>query len=89
VSFENVNVRLKPDKRVEGFSIRSADSTKVVVEQLNAFVAEHSPNEVLLECDIPIPAGAALWYGYGWNPYCNLVDDEEMAAPAFGPVPLN
>jgi sialate O-acetylesterase len=29
-----------------------------------------------------------LYYGAGLNPYCNIVDDKDMAVPAFGPIPL-
>jgi hypothetical protein len=29
-----------------------------------------------------------LWYGYGANPYCNLVDEADMAVKAFGPVEI-
>ncbi|KAJ2960732.1 hypothetical protein NQZ79_g3945 [Umbelopsis isabellina] len=29
-----------------------------------------------------------LWYGYGRNPICNLVDKDDMALPCFGPKPF-
>jgi sialate O-acetylesterase len=37
----------------------------------------------------PPPARSSLWYGYGLDPYCNLSDALDMAAPVFGPVPLD
>jgi len=88
VTFDHVNKRLSPDQRVAGFTIRSADGSQIVNNYLNASVIADSPNEVRIDSDLPIPAGAVLWYGYGWNPYCNLVDALDIAAPAFGPVPL-
>ena len=36
-----------------------------------------------------IPAKAALWYGHGLDPYCNLTDGMDMAVPVFGPIPLD
>jgi len=35
-----------------------------------------------------LPEGAALYYGYGKDPYCNLTDDADMAVPAFGPLSI-
>ena len=29
-----------------------------------------------------------LYYGAGLDPYCNIVDEKDMAAPAFGPIAL-
>jgi sialate O-acetylesterase len=88
VQFEDVNGRLSPDARVAGFTIRGQDGSKIVVNHLNAAVNPDSPDEVLITCDMSIPPDASLWYGYGWNPYCNLTDEADMAAPAFGPVRL-
>lgn len=31
---------------------------------------------------------AVLYYGAGLDPYCNIVDEKDMAAPAFGPIAL-
>jgi sialate O-acetylesterase len=31
---------------------------------------------------------SVLYYGAGLNPYCNLVDEKDIAVPAFGPVSL-
>ena len=38
--------------------------------------------------NVPLPPGAKLWYGWGSDPYCNLVDDANMAAPVFGPMEI-
>ena len=36
-----------------------------------------------------VPEGAILWYGYGLDPYCNLIDGLDMAVPVFGPIALD
>ena len=35
-----------------------------------------------------VQPGANLWYGYGYGPFCQLVDSADMAVPTFGPVAL-
>lgn len=40
----------------------------------------------LNEWDPTVPR--TLWYGYGYQPFCQLADKADMAAPAFGPVPI-
>ena len=35
-----------------------------------------------------LPENAVLRYGFGTDPYCNLVDDAGMAAPVFGPMAI-
>ena len=44
---------------------------------------------VVLKLSGPVPEKASLWYGYGLDPYCNLVDGSDMAVPVFGPIALD
>ena len=44
---------------------------------------------VVLKLAGAVPPRAALWYGYGLDPYCNLTDGMDMAVPVFGPIPLD
>ncbi len=44
---------------------------------------------VVLKLAGAVPPKAALWYGYGFDPYCNLTDGLDMAVPVFGPIPLD
>lgn len=92
VEFSDVNGRLQSAGRLSGFSIRDADETEILAI-FRAFVDPRSPNRVVLELgrgipNEPLPPGAKLWYGWGSDPYCNLVDDADMAAPVFGPMDI-
>lgn len=44
---------------------------------------------VVLKLAGPLPEKANLWYGYGVDPYCNLIDSADMAVPVFGPIALD
>jgi type 1 glutamine amidotransferase len=44
---------------------------------------------VVLKLSGPVPEKASLWYGYGMDPFCNLVDGLDMAVPVFGPIALD
>jgi sialate O-acetylesterase len=80
-------VGLKPDQRIAGFSIRKADGTEIpLIYQVALGSARDS---VILKLIGPIPEGAFLWYGHGYDPYCNLTDGADMAVPVFGPIPLD
>jgi sialate O-acetylesterase len=78
---------LRPARHVAGFSIRKADGSEIPL----IYDAAVGPlnDSVILKLNGPIPEGANLWYGYGLDPYCNLVDVLDMAVPAFGPISLD
>ena len=84
---------LIPATRILGFSIRNADGSEIPMIY-EAKVDPLAVDTVILKhqtwsADKGFPAGAQLWYGYGFDPTCNLVDVEDMGAPAFGPIPLD
>lgn len=87
VKYSNVNGRLLPVDRVEGFSIRKKDGTEIRTIY-NVSVDRRSTSTVVLKLQNPLPDGAVLHYGHGLDPICNLVDAEDMAAPVFGPLEL-
>ncbi|WP_406698860.1 sialate O-acetylesterase [Singulisphaera sp. Ch08] len=78
---------LRPARHIGGFSIRKDDGTEIPL----IFDAAVGPlkDSVILQLSGAIPEGAKLWYGYGLDPYCNLVDALDMAVPAFGPIALD
>lgn len=87
VSYDGVNRRLTPGTHVAGFSIRNAEGRELPLI-FEAMVDPERRQSVLLKLTGMAPAKASLFYGYGFNPYCNLRDEEDMAAPVFGPLAL-
>lgn len=82
VSFAGVNGRLKSDGPLAGFSIRDAKGEWVpAIYRTKVDPAEAST--VSLYVQGKLPDDAMLWYGFGKDPYCNLRDDADMAAPVF------
>ncbi len=80
--FSNVVGKLRSASRPSGFSL--ADNTgsishfDIQLAGRRAIVrSEKSANEL---------AGAAMYYGDGINPYCNIVDEAGRSLPVFGPV---
>jgi hypothetical protein len=78
---------LTPLRHIAGFSLRKPDGTEIPLI-FDAAVGS-ARDTVILKLDGPLPDHAFLWYGYGYNPYCNLTDGLDMAVPVFGPVPLD
>jgi len=78
---------LQPARHIAGFSIRNEEGTEIL-PIFDARVAS-SGDSVILKLTGEIPKKAQLWYGRGHNPYCNLTDSMDMAAPVFGPIPLD
>jgi hypothetical protein len=78
---------LRPERHIAGFSLRKVDGTEIPL----IFDAAVGParETVILKLTGKIPPGANLWYGWGYDPYCNLADGTDMAVPVFGPIPLD
>jgi sialate O-acetylesterase len=87
VRYEQVNGKLRADGRIAGFSIHGADGAAVPMIY-KARIAPEDGSTVVLSIGGKLPAGAVLRYGSGRDPYCNLRDWEDMAAPVFGPMPI-
>jgi sialate O-acetylesterase len=90
VEFKGVNGRLRSTGRLNGFAILDA-SGKVIPTIYSQRVSESNPNVVeLLFGNEKLPDNAALGYGIGFgrDAYVNLSDDAGMAAPVFGPLPI-
>ncbi len=87
VSFNSVNGTLESAGRVSGFTIHDASGQPVpaIYKQI---VGPQDPFTILLYISGKLPEGATLRYGYGKDPYCNVVDAADMALPAFGPMPI-
>jgi sialate O-acetylesterase len=87
VTFSRVNGKLRPGEHIAGFSLQTADG-KPGPSFYDTVVDPRQPDSVLCQFAGDLPSGAELWYGHGRNPYCNLTDEQDMAAPVFGPVPI-
>lgn len=87
VRFTDVNQRLQADGRIAGFSVHDANGRPAAV----IYKARIDPAEastVQLYISGKLPERATLHYGYGKDPYCNVRDAADMAAPVFGPMPI-
>ena len=82
VSFSGVNGRLQSEGPISGFSIRlpNGDLAPMIYK---SHVDPAEASTVLLSVQGKLPQDAALWYGFGKDPYCNLRDAADMAAPVF------
>ncbi len=87
VAFSDVNASLRSQGRISGFSIHSAAGAALpVIYKARVDPADRSA--VLLSIGGKLPEGAVLRYGAGKDPYCNLHDGADMAAPVFGPMTI-
>ena len=68
---------LHPDRHIAGFSVRNAEGAEVPLI-FEACVGK-ARDTVILKLNGPPAAGSSLWYGWGLDPYCNLVDTADMA----------
>ncbi len=87
VSFYGVNGRLTAPGRIAGFSIHTPDGAEVPLIY-KATIDPAEASTVRLHIQGKLPPGAALYYGFGKDPFCNLTDELDMAVPMFGPMPI-
>lgn len=87
ITFSGVNGKLKSAGRPSGFSISTAEDAPVLPCIYKITFSENEPNAVILWIT-KMPEQAFLWYGRGFDPYCNIVDEANMAVPVFGPIPI-
>lgn len=83
-----VNGGITSAGRPTGFTITEGPDGAPVECIYKTEVDPAAPTDILLWVQV-LPANAHLYYGYGANPYCNVVDAAGMALPAFGPLALD
>jgi sialate O-acetylesterase len=84
---ESSAIGLRPERHIAGFSIRKEDGTNIpLIYEASIGKARDT---VILKLAGAIPPKAALWFGHGLDPYCNLTDGLDMAVPVFGPIALD
>ena len=87
VAFSDVNGTLRAPGRVTGFSLLLPDGNETRIIYRTS-IDPAAPNTVILKLQGELPEGTKLWYGRGLDPHCNLTDEADMAAPAFGPMEI-
>lgn len=87
VKFSGVNGRLRAAGRISGFSIHDAEGAPQA-RIYNAHVDPDDGSTIVLGFFGKPMAGMSLYYGYGKDPYCNVMDGAGMALPVFGPIPI-
>ncbi|MFZ4395290.1 MAG: sialate O-acetylesterase [Kiritimatiellia bacterium] len=82
--FANVATRLTAGSRPSGFALATAQGLfhpfDVVLDGPRARIRTGLPMSDM--------AVASFHYGYGMDPYCNIVDSAGRSLPVFGPVPV-
>ena len=82
VTFSGVNGKLIADGRLSGFSLQGPKNTTLPT-LFKARLDPADPSGVLLYVQGEVPKDLEIWYGQGKDPYCNLRDELDMAAPVF------
>ena len=86
IKFAHVNGSLLPAEQIEGFSLRSKHAPEREAAIDRTSIHPEDPTRILIRSEAPIRDDLCLWYGFGWFPKVNLVDESDMACHAFGPL---
>jgi len=87
IRFSQVNGKLYCEAAtIDGFSIRNDEGQELVAIVEASF--DNAGQSVNLRAAGSIPEEAKLWYAFGTNPQVSIVDDRDMAVPAFGPIEI-
>ena len=87
--FGGVSGRLKAEGRPAEFELRL--SSPPAMTSPITFRTDFDPDDpagLILRVGNPIMEPLRLVYGGGLNPLMNIVDERDMAVPAFGPIPI-
>ena len=83
LEYAHVNGKLTPESRVAGFVVQAPNDSRNL-----ACNARAAGKCVLIRTWTAVPTGATVSYAAGLAPFCNLADEADLAAPAFGPWPV-
>ncbi len=84
VEFRDANGKLVSRGRPSGFSLQVPEGAR----DPGIFNTALDGSTVVLLLNAEAPPGTTLWYGRGFDPYCNIVDEKNMALPVTGPLPI-
>ena len=89
VRFSGVSGKLQAQGRVADFHITSTDpEVDNYTVAYRADLDPEDPHAVLVRVQNPLTNSEFISYGLGMTAYCNLIDEADMAVPAFGPLPV-
>lgn len=86
VKFSGVTGRLRAAGRPAGFVLESDDPKQDGPMIYKVELDPADPAAVLLWYSKPVTQPVRLSYALGYDAYANLVDERDMAVPAFGPI---
>jgi sialate O-acetylesterase len=86
VDFTGVTGKLRAPGKPTGFCLKKKPDGEVLNYLFKVAFDPANPSRVVLETTQW--KGLYLYYGAGSVPYVNIVDDNDMAVPAFGPIEL-
>lgn len=76
-----------PHNYMAGFSMHTEDGAfHPFLKVVDASRDGTDPTAINLLLTGPVDQNTAVAYGQGMNPYCNVVDNLDMALPTFGPI---
>jgi sialate O-acetylesterase len=85
INFTGVAGSLLPGRGIKGFSILRTDlKPHSTIAVCQARRHPRKKNSVIVKTTGPLAPDNVIAYGHGLMPICNLVDEADMAAPAFG-----
>ena len=91
LEFTGVNGRLLAPSRVAGFTLRRSNQTNNELLVIRQEIDPEDPHAILLHLmfDLADQPPLDLWYGWGADATSNVVDEQDLALPMFGPIPLD
>ena len=89
VAFSGVTGRLRATGRPTGFCLKDRATGESLDWIYKVDFDAARPNVVILRVARQQNREVVLYYAAGAAPYVNIVDDNDMPVPAFGPLELN
>jgi len=86
VEFEGVSGNLRSPGRPTGFQLKKKETGEDVDWIFRTDFDRDRPARLILKVAGNQREGLVLFYAPGAAPYANIVDDNDMAVPAFGPI---
>ena len=89
VRFSGVSGNLQSQGRIADIKITTTNpETDNYTVAYRADLDPEDPGAVLVRIQKPLTDSEYISYGLGMTAYCNLIDEADMAVPAFGPLPV-